>query len=95
MAVTLADFVKRYPEFKPLSCSDEGFVRAVLDEAAKVINPASFGDQTDRSVMLYAAHQIAISPCGLAAGLSVKGESPYGGELDMAAGSATIGCRVA
>lgn len=95
MAVNLDSFVTRYPEFKSLSCQEQAFVEAVLEEARTVINPESFGDQTDKAVMLYAAHQIALSPCGRSAGLSSKGQSPYEMELDDAAGAATFGCRVA
>ncbi len=67
MAVTVAGFRTRYPEFK--FCQDE-FLQAYLDDASLSISEELWGTTFEQGVYCLAARRLALSPFGNTAKLS-------------------------
>lgn len=91
MAWTPTTFKARWPEFAPTS---DAKVQAELDQAARNVDPAYFGEKTDDAVGLLAAHLLAISPHGASARLeSDKAQSTYGTQYEEMARNACGGAH--
>lgn len=80
MALALAEFLNKYPEFVS---TDTDQVNAALAEAELLVGDTWGVDRRDSIVGLEAAHILAISPQGRAAKLSASdGSSTYQARLD-------------
>lgn len=70
MAMDLATFWTRFPEFSPIS---DAQVQAKLDQAKRSGDPNAYGDLFDDWQGQWAAHLLALSPEGQEAGLRMGG----------------------
>lgn len=76
MAVSLATFRTRYPEF---SRAPDELVERKLEDAEQIVDRDIYGDEkADVAVLTYAAHLVASSPYGQHARLATRdGRSVY------------------
>lgn len=81
MALDLAAFRARHPEFQNV---DSTLLQTKLDDAAKRLSPAVFGDRFDEAHAWCAAHLAASAPWGSAARLqgTTDGSTVYSAALE-------------
>lgn len=59
MAATVEQLKREYPEF---SGTDDQLVADKIADATLQLNPAAYGAQLDKAVMLLACHKLALAP---------------------------------
>lgn len=92
MALALATFRTRFPEFAPAA---DALVEACLAEALLQTPSDVWGTKADAAQGMLTAHLLAISPYGRTAKLvSAKGESTYGQRRQAMTRALAAGCRV-
>lgn len=92
MALALATFRTRFPEFAPAA---DALVEACLAEALTQTPSDVWGDKADAAQGLLTGHLLALSPFGRNAKLSSeKGESTYGKRRAAMQRALALGCRV-
>jgi hypothetical protein len=79
MAVTIADFIQRFPEFTP---HPSGIVNGAIESASADVGADIFGDQTDRAVRFLAAHIISIQLAQMGVQIGATDGKVYGNGLD-------------
>lgn len=92
MAVTLGQFLLRYPEFIP---APQELVLECLAESELLVDRTAYGAKADMAVKAQAAHFIAINPLGELARLDKKGEkTTYSLHFERIKRGIGAGCRV-
>lgn len=94
MAVTYDNFVARFPEF---AAAPAEVVQIEIANAARMVNPTMFVEQTDDAVGLLAAHRMAIHPEGEFARLKSKdgiSRTTYGDQYQAMTRNVMPGDRV-
>ncbi len=93
MAIDVATFVTRFPEFTSAASAE---VTVVLAEAQRRVDQAVFDDKYEEAVFYKAAHLLAISPFGRNARMVSKaGTTTYHTAFNQLAREVTPGFRVA
>jgi len=94
MAVDLASFLRRFPEFE--SAKSSGMVEEAILEAGRNVDSGVFGDKTDDGIRWMTAHLLAIGPFGQNARMVSKdGSTTYEKRYWKLVASVTPGFRVA
>ena len=93
MAVALADFRKRFPEFRT---ADDSLVLEVLEEAALEVDEGVWGKKADKGIAMLCAHRLAVSPMGQQARMVNKkdGTTTYGKQYREMLRQVTSGYRL-
>ncbi len=95
MAVTIKDFLERFPEFDGQG-KNLTLISAKFEEAGRLIDPVVWGDLADDGQLYLCGHLLANSPMGQAAKLVAKdGSTVYGKRYDRMARQVAMGYRVA
>lgn len=92
MAVTVENFIERFPEFRTAKIET---IEAVIADAVLEVDPAVWGTKTDLGVKYTAAHLLALSPFGRQAKLVSKtGGTTYEKHRDNLISQVSSGFRV-
>ena len=92
MAVTVGQFLLRYPEFCP---APQELIEACLEEAELLVDRTVYGAKADMAIKARAAHFVAINPLGELARLDKKGEkTTYLTHFEGIKRGIGAGCRV-
>lgn len=79
MALTVSEFLDRFPEFKPAYDNTPAMVQNAIDQAHRRTPADIWGDREDDAQGWLAAHLLAISPFGREASLvNQDGSTSYG-----------------
>lgn len=92
MALTVLQFVDRFPEFRGTA---EGLIARRIAEAQRRTDPGTWGERADDGAAYLAAHLLSVSPTGEQARIA-KGDqaSSYLRERQRMAREVTFGMRV-
>jgi len=91
MAVSVANFQARFPEF---ASTDTGLITLVLAEASAQIETSVWSTRRDEGIKYLTAHLLAISPMGEPARLGAdKMETIYGKHFERLMKQVTFGLR--
>ena len=69
------NFLERFPEFSKTNVSNPSLVQDMLDDAALVIDPSTWGPLAGQGHGYLAAHMLALSPFGQQARLVLDGKA--------------------
>lgn len=92
MALTRAEFMRRFPEFEKAT---DSLVDAVLDVSSRELSPDVWGTRYEDGVYFATAHNLATSPFGINSRLATNAStSTYGVKLEEMRASVVIGIAV-
>lgn len=95
MAILIATFKVRFPEFDPGDASNDALIQAMLDDAEARINSTLFGALEDSAHGWLTAHLLTVHPYGInARAVDDKTEDPYLKQWKILARSVGMGFRV-
>lgn len=75
MAVSVAGFKTRFPEFSSVT---DVRIQAFLDDATLILSPCAFGDLYDLAVYYYAAHKLYMADLQASSGSGSGGNGGFG-----------------